>query len=75
MQTVPVATGTMATGITYVSPAAPYTFTGVGCTSSGKPGDMGHHPSSQTQSHPSQPHSRLMMPVHVHVGGRLADSG
>jgi len=26
-----------------------------------------------TQAHPSQPHSRLMMPVHV--GGRLADSG
>jgi hypothetical protein len=31
-----------------------------------------------TQAHPSQesqPHSRLMMPVAVHVGGRLADSG
>ena len=26
-----------------------------------------------TQAHPSQPHSRLMMPVHM--GGRLADSG
>ena len=26
-----------------------------------------------TQAHPSQPHSRLM--VSVHVGGRLADSG
>ena len=26
-----------------------------------------------TQAHPSQPHSRLMVPVHV--GGLLADSG
>ena len=26
-----------------------------------------------TQAHPSQPHSRLIIPVHV--GGRLADSG